>query len=1002
MALTDALREVRTLRDLPRLMAVLGHEPLWEPLEARPGPAATVARSGGFTWLALETDSPGAEARSTARRFAAQGRLMGVIAFYRRGRELAIAAAFGTIPVLRIHLDRPDPVALACLSRLRGPGEGGAISVASRVADALGGEGPGHAFFREFRAMLEHLAGTLPARVPTADRHALALIELTRVLFLYFVQSKGWLAGRSDFLARMVDQTLARRRHVHREFLHPLFFGTLNRTPGERSRAAAALGRIPFLNGGLFEPHALERRWGSVFPNHAWRDAFDRLFERFHFTVSEREGGAIAPDMLGRVFEGVMDPDQRHESGTFYTPAALVRRLFDAALAASVGARLGCTDEEAHRGLERRLPAAIGALERITIVDPAVGSGAFLLGALERLTELRDPRHPARAKRMILRRNLFGVDQSAMAVRLTELRLWLAVVADESCPPERVAPLPNLDCLIRQGDSLADPVAAAATGTAAGRRMGQLRRHAIAASGPAKQRALRELAAAERLAAAAALDQREQETGRAIRALIEAARAPTLFGDRPRLTTDARRNLATLRATLRALRTGRRRLVANGELPWFHYQSQFADVFAAGGFDMVIGNPPWVRAEALAPAVRERLAVRYRWWQSGGGRGFGHRPDLSIAFLERAHELAAPGGTVALLMPAKLAAAGYAARARAAMAATTTIHAVADLAGDPDAGFDATTYPMALIATRRLPAPGHRVRTSIETGATGTDTGRTNGGCDGPEQAELSGAPWVLRSGHAARIARKLALIHAPLSERHACRLGAKTGADRIFLDPPSSVEPDVVRWAVRGRDLAPFQVAPRRTILWTHDASGRPLERLPPAAAEYLRSHAAALQKRADFRGGPLWAVFRAGPATRAHRVAWPDLARRLAAAALEERPDRRLVPLNTCYVIVTAGPSAAHALAAWLNSTWMRVLASLVAQPASSGYRRFGAATVGSLPLPTSLDGDPTLADIGVRMARGESVQAELDSVAAGHLGLDADACDALAAAEHAGDRR
>ena len=77
-------------------------------------------------------------------------------------------------------------------------------------------------------------------------------------------------------------------------------------------------------------------------------------------------------------------------------------------------------------------------------------------------------------------------------------------------------------------------------------------------------------------------------------------------------------------------------------------------------------------------------------------------------------------------------------------------------------------------------------------------------------------------------------------------------------------------------------------------------------------------------------------------------------------------------------------------------------MAQPASSGYRRFGAATVGSLPFPASLDADRTLADIGVRMARGESVQAELDAVSAGHLGLDPDACDALAAAEHAGDRR
>ena len=996
MALTDALREVRTLRDLPALMATLGHEPLWEALETGPHAAATVARSGDFTWLALESDSPAAEARRTARRFAAQGRLMGVIAFYRHGRELAIAAAFGAVPVLRVALDRPDPVALACLRRLRGTATGGAISVASRVADALAGEGTGHAFFREFRAMLERMAGTLPPKVPPADRHALALVELTRVLFLYFVQSKGWLAGRSDFLARMVDQTLARRRHVHRELLYPLFFGTLNRPPAERSRSAAALGSIPFLNGGLFEPHALERRWGAAFPNHAWRDAFDRLFERFHFTVSERGGGAVAPDMLGRVFEGVMDPDERHESGTFYTPAALVRRLFDAALVASVGTRLGRSDDEARHALEHRLPAAMAALERITVLDPAVGSGAFLLGALERLAELRDSRHPAGAKRVILRRNLFGVDRSAMAVRLTELRLWLAVVADESCAPGRVAPLPNLDCLIRQGDSLADPVAGGANGAAAGRVVGQLRRRAVTASGAAKQSALHELAAAERCAAAAALEQSEHAARRAIRELVDAARAPTLFGEPPGLSADGRRSLAALRASLRTIRGGRRRLTTEGELPWFHYQSQFADVFAAGGFDMVIGNPPWVRAEALAPAVRERLSIRYRWWHGGAGRGFGHRPDLSVAFLERAHELAAPGGTVALLVPAKLAAAGYATRARAAMAASSTLHAVADLAGDPDAHFDATTYPMALVATRQPPAPGHRVRNTLEPRA-----GAAAGG-DGTPQAGLSGAPWVLRSDHAARVAQALARAHPILSERYPCRLGAKTGADRIFLDPPDSVEPELIRWAVRGRDLAPFRALPRRSLLWTHDDRGRPLEQLPPGASAYLRSHAGVLRARSDYRGGPLWSLFRAGPAGAAHRVAWPDLSRRLAAAAIEDQPGRRLVPLNTCYVIVTAGPGAAHVLAAWLNSTWLRALAGLVAQPAAGGFRRFGAATVGSLPLPLSLGCDEMLTAIGVRMAAGEPLQGELDALVATHLGLGADACDALAAAEHAGDRR
>lgn len=989
MLIADALRGVRSLRDLPALVAALGHEALWEDLGPTPVPAATVGRAGDFTWLAIESDAPAADARRTARRYAAEGRAMGVLAFYRRNRELAIAASSAGVPVLHLALDHPDAVAVACLERLRGAA-GSALSVAARVADALGGEGLGHAFFRAFRERLAAMASLLPPRVPAPDRHAVTLVQLTRVLFLYFVQSKGWLDGRTDFLARQVDRALSRRRQVQRDFLHPLFFGTLNRPAAERSRAATSLGAVPFLNGGLFEPHPLERRWHAVFPNAAWREAFDGLFERFHFTVSEQRRGAVAPDMLGRVFEGVMDPAERHESGTFYTPAALVARVVDAALAAAVGARLGCDDAEADERLRLRETRAVGIASGLTILDPAVGSGAFLLGALERLARLRAPDRLARAKRAILRRNLFGVDRNAMAVRLAELRLWLAVVADESADAAHVRPLPNLDCLIRQGDSLADPLPTSGVPVDA-HRIGELRRRAVAATGPAKRVHFRDLAAAERRAAGHAIGQSEARVEAELRSVLEGVRAPTLFGDRPRLSPGGRKAIDGLRATLRTIRAGRRRLAREGELPWFHYQAQFPDVFATGGFGLVLGNPPWVRAEALSPAVRERLSTRYRWWRGEGGNGFAHRPDLSVAFLERGFELTAPGGTVALLVPAKLASAGYAARARAALAATATLHAVADLSGDADAGFEATTYPMALIATRRAPAPEHRVRGTLAPSGPG-----------GAAQSGLEAGPWIVRHDHAARVSRELATRHPPLSERYRCHLGAKTGADRIFLDPPDPIEPELLRWAVRGRDVAAFGTTGRRRLLWTHDESGRPLETLPPLARGYLARHEPALRARADYAGGPPWSVFRAGPASARHRVVWPDLARRLAAAALTGRGARTLIPLNTCYVVATRRPADASLLAAWLNTTWCRNLAALVAQPAAGGYRRFGAAPVGSLPLPSSVTADADFLRLAHRMAAGEPLQEELDALAARHLGLDGAARDALAAAGHADDRR
>src|SRR2546427_6193756 len=144
-----------------------------------------------------------------------------------------------------------------------------------------------------------------------------------------------------------------------------------------RSRDARALGKLPFLNGGLFEPTALERHHGTAeWSNTDWRDAFDSLFERFHFSVRESENADfVAPDMLGRVFEGVMDPDERRSSGSYYTPAALVRELVRAALEAVLVGRFGLAREAAERWIHDGRPPPPPRppdLRRLKVVDPAV------------------------------------------------------------------------------------------------------------------------------------------------------------------------------------------------------------------------------------------------------------------------------------------------------------------------------------------------------------------------------------------------------------------------------------------------------------------------------------------------------------------------------------------------------------------------------------------------------------------------------------------------------
>ena len=982
MALEELLRSTYRLEDLPRLCGVLGYAPGFRELPHGSFPggdaAAIVASQGGFAWYAVA--GPGsAVARKTARALAARGVPAGVLCLDHPARRLSLAALDAR--PLELSLDQPDRLGLARLSRCAARENEAALATALRIAEALSGRGVDERFFTAFSASLHSMIGALPSRMPLADRHALALLQLTRILFLYFVEARGWLAARPRFLREEVDRCLAARKSLHRDLLQPLFFGTLNRPAGERGALARRFGPVPFLNGGLFEPHPLERRWHCFLPTPVLRDAFDTLFERFHFTLSTASDESIAPDMLGRVFERVMEPGERHATGSYYTPAALVDAVLRDGLAAWLGQHAGIPWSAARRCVDEPDRKTRRAFGSIRLLDPAVGSGAFLLGALRLLAGPGAPgqRRAARLRR-ILATNLFGVDRNAAAVRLAELRLWLEVMsADPSEHPGDVAPLPNLDALICQGDSLVDPafgLPLRPPDPARAAALAELRGAVVRSSGSGKRLALAALLGAERDIAATALRGAVASADGMISEILEVARSTTLFGGRHGLDRAARARLMELRAIRRRARDRLRALERSAEMPWFHYPTHFADVFARGGFDLVAGNPPWVRAEAMAPEQRRYLADRFRWFRGArsGPAGYAHPPDLSVAFLERAFELLKAGGVAALLLPAKLATTGYATAARGALVSGTTIAVAADLRNDARAGFDATVYPMALVAALAPPPEGHQVRLAL--------------GAELPAvpQRALSAAPWGLHPDAARDALDRLRRSFPALGEQFTCHLGVKTGLNRVFLDPPDDIEPELIRWAVRGRDVRAFTARRGRRLLWPCDDHGMPLDTLPPNAARHVARHAAELRRRADHTGGHPWSLFRTRAASAPFRVVWSDLARRLEAAALIGRSGRMLIPLNTCYVIQVREASTAIRLTAWLNSTWCRAVASATADPASGGFARFNARVIATLPCPDLVATDSGLLELGRRGAGLMLPQETLDDWCAELLSLTA----------------
>ncbi|MBI4542286.1 MAG: N-6 DNA methylase [Gemmatimonadetes bacterium] len=1015
----ELLSRLKSLDDLLEFVAALGYTPHGDELnsaaQARLGlrgtglairRAAIVGRHGAFLIYGAVLDAAGrSEVALAAERLgrATPGERHLLLVLDTPATTLAVAALAPKnsgfhVRQLRVSLDNPSPVAAEILSGLAPRPRETPLALAVRAADVLGEEGLTSRFFREFARLHARAAQSLQhmPRASSAERRDLALIILTRVLFLYFVQAKGWLAGRRDFLPSLLDTALGRGHSFHHATFETLCFGTLNAPEGARSPAGRALGDVPFLNGGLFERHALERRFPrAVLPNETWRELFDDLFERFHFTAREGDQrDAVDPEMLGRVFEGLMARDRRKSSGAYFTPRELLRETVERALRAALA------------------ESAPEAVRSIRVLDPAVGSGAFLLETLAQLEQLRAAHwaceSPVERRRSIVRDNLFGVDLDPMAVRLAELRLWLALVVDEDATWRQVAPLPNLDQNLRQGDSPLSPLDLAQVAQlpgAAGRVRAVAERRAayFAATGREKAALARAIREDERALAAASVDAAITSLGAR---LLDAAAGTgrDLFGERVRRRPTTARRVALWRRQRRELMAARRRIATEETLPFFAYDVHFGHVMADGGFDLVMGNPPWIRGERLPQSTRAVLARRFDSFRPSSAHpgGFAHLPDLSVAFVERALELARPGGVITLLLPSKLLRAGYAGPLRALLRRRATVLSLDDRAHAESSGFAATVFPMICVLCRRTPDP-EAIATVHVAGASGARiAGATRQRDLGLDEAP-SRAPWLALPGDLMRAIRSVLRSGPHLRSRFRPQLGVKTGANQVFVREWERADelPVACRVpALLGRDISPFTAHPSAVLLAALDHEGLPAPHVPAEVAEYLRPFSAELTRRADGRGKPLWTLFRTELLRTPWLVIWRDIAPRLEAAPLDRRSSPSPIPLNTCYGVAVPDERTACWLAACLNSGPIRCIAAALAERASGGTFRFSACTVGALPLPTHTETrhGRALALLGREAARGEPWDPnELDRLVVNALGLDADTTALL---RHLGD--
>ncbi len=1004
LGLADEVEEARLVQGVGALRALLvagaGEVPVRALLSTVA--VALAKRTAHVLWIVLAVDGDRREA--------------GVACWPEHPRAPRLRA----LVVRRRHVVASDAETICALDACAGDDD---LLVHARWCEVLGRDALSRRFYRTLEQRVNAMAASLLG-VPAADRAQLALLCASRLIFLGFLQSKGWLDGDRAFLSRRFDECMASGGRFHGRVLLPLFFGTLNTPSRQRAPAAQRFGAVPFLNGGLFARTALERRHSRArFSDEVLGALFAQLLDAFRFTAREDQEhlseAAIDPEMLGRAFESLMAAGERRTSGAFYTPHALVAHVSERALLAALGTR--GMPPEALTGALHGTPLPADAAEVIrrrlrsfTVLDPACGSGAFLVYVLERLADLHraagDTRDTAAIRRDVLCRAIHGVDVNPTAVWLCELRLWLSVVIEsDEHHVSRVPPLPNLDCNIRVGDALSGDAFTQSALSPRPVTVTRLRERYARAAGARKLPLRRALALEERRRALVDLEGQLRTVAAARRERLTAARSPDLFGNLTATPREWPAQSRALRLRGMALRREIRRIEQGGALP-FSFASHFGHVHAAGGFGLVIGNPPWVRLKNIPLASRAGLRERYRVFRDAGwnpsldgavSRPFGAQADLSAIFVERSVTLTVSTGIVALLVPAKLWRSLAGGGVRRLLASDTEPLACEDWSEAPSS-FGAAVYPSVLLAARRSSAPSGA--TCLTSASMRCSVRRRSLHLEWDVSATAlrlragdAASPWLLHPPQVRAAFDLLAARGIPLGALPFGRptLGVKSGCNEAFIvtvpavqrhdgsalaaveyrGRRARVERALLRPLLRGETVTAWRSeAPGDAILWTHDELGAPLRTLPPGAAHWLAPWRRRLSARADLRGASAWwTLFRTDAADRARtRVVWSDFGRTPRATLLDAGDPT--VPLNSCYVIAFDVRVDALTLMALLNSALVSAWLNAIAEPARGGWHRYLAWTVSLLPLPVDWPrAREILAPLAEQALRGDAPSAE-----------------------------
>ena len=502
-----------------------------------------------------------------------------------------------------------------------------------------------------------------------------------RLVFLQFLQKKGWLGvpadkswgeGSLSYIKDLFDRTEDKDNFV--DNVLEVLFNDLN-TERANDMVSPSLGkniRVPYLNGGLFERDAADETKFSL-PESYMRGLLE-FFSYYNFTIDENDPDdaevGVDPEMLGRIFENLLEDNK--DKGAFYTPKEIVTYMCRESLIAYLQTNI--EDEATKEALRQFVTThdvkALGtndkfhqqvveALKNVKICDPAIGSGAFPMGLLKELFQCRtalegiEQSKAAEIKKHIIQQNIYGVDIERGAVDIARLRFWLSLIVDEETPQA----LPNLDFKIMQGNSLLEQYKGVDLSN-----ITELKQDKV---GAYQTTMFDDMIDVLRLDLRKKLDEYYNCTDHKRKAILK---------------QDIINNVKQqLKEQSINIDFGDLDLSGNNQFMLWH--TWFYDVFSQGGFDIVIGNPPYVSspnqiANPILAKQRKQIIESNRY------KSLFQKWDLYIPFMELSvRYLSVNKGIMTMIVPYPLTNQIYAEKLRKMLISDYYMYKIVDLNG---------------------------------------------------------------------------------------------------------------------------------------------------------------------------------------------------------------------------------------------------------------------------------------------------------------------------------